>query len=156
MDKTRIILILLLIVGIVSLLFDKKISDNTKLLNILIVVLIVVLVVLVPLPHLKKNKFSQLSDNCTSGISPGSTIPEGSVAIFYAPWCGHCKMSMSEFKDACARGDGKVLLINSDLPENKEILTKYKINGFPTIMNSRGQTHRGSRTANSILEFLNK
>ena len=155
MDKTRIILILLLIVGIVSLLFDKKISDNTKLLNILIL-LIVVLVVLVPLPHFKKNKFSQLSDNCTTGISPGSTIPEGSVAIFYAPWCGHCKMSMSEFKDACARGDGKVLLINSDLPENKEIVSKYKINGFPTIMNSRGQTHRGSRTADSILEFLNK
>ena len=153
MDKTQIItVILLLIVGIISLLFDKKLSNRTKLLNILILLI----VVLVPLPHLKKNKFSQLSDNCTTGISPGNTIPEGSVAIFYAPWCGHCKMSMSEFKDACARGGGKVLLINSDLPENKEILSKYKIDGFPTILNSRGQTHRGSRTADTILEFLNK
>jgi len=65
-------------------------------------------------------------------------------------------MSMSEFKDACARGDGKVLLINSDLLENKEILTNYNITGFPTIMNSSRETHRGTRTADSILEFLNK
>lgn len=151
MDKTVIITVILLLIGSVSLFFDKRLSNGTKLLTILLLVLALVII-----PLFNKNKFSQLNDNCTTGISPANTIPEGSIAIFYAPWCGHCKMSMSEFKDACARGDGKVLLINSDLLENKEILTNYNITGFPTIMNSSRETHRGSRTADSILEFLNK
>ena len=151
MDKKLIIIILLILIIVIELFFEKKISNSTKIRNILIVLIIVI-------PQFfTKNNFSQLNENnCTTGISPVSTIPEGSVAIFYAPWCGHCKMSMSEFKDACARGDGKVLLINSDLLENKEILTNYNITGFPTIMNSSRETHRGTRTADSILEFLNK
>jgi thiol-disulfide isomerase/thioredoxin len=92
----------------------------------------------------------------TSQIGPKiDTIRDDTVLIFYAPWCGHCKKSMNDFKDAESKGNGKVMLINSDDPDNSEIMKKYKVQGFPTIMKGDGKVYDGGRTSKEILEFAN-
>lgn len=68
------------------------------------------------------------------------------VALFYAPWCGHCKTFKPEFKKAMETLDGKVskhpklsgktvrfTMIDCDEESNKAIATKYGINGYPTV-----------------------
>jgi len=83
-----------------------------------------------------------------------SDVNEESVAdtvfIFYAPWCGHCKKSMDDFEKASAK-NSKIRLINSD--ENTDLVKKYGVKGFPTIMKSNGTVYSGDRSADSILEF---
>jgi hypothetical protein len=59
---------------------------------------------------------------------------------------------MPEFESAVAQGQGKVVLVDSDLPENQPLIELYGVKGFPTIM--RGdQVFDGPRTAEGILEF---
>ena len=100
-----------------------------------------------------KSSFGNLSKTAPPP-SPGSPPPpDGSVMIFYAPWCGHCKNSMGEFNKARESSGGKVIMINSDDPGSKDTLTKYKVAGFPTIVKTDGTVYKGPRTSESILAF---
>jgi protein disulfide-isomerase A6 len=80
-------------------------------------------------------------------------VTDSSVLIFYAPWCGHCKSSMDEFKKAVAQGQGDIVLIDSTDESNASILSKYNVQGFPTIIKGDGTKYSGSRTAESIVAF---
>jgi hypothetical protein len=60
---------------------------------------------------------------------------------------------MDDFKKAESQGNGKVILINSD--SEPELVKKYNINGFPTIMKGNGYKYTGNRDYNSILNFAN-
>ena len=82
------------------------------------------------------------------------SISPDTVLIFYAPWCGHCKRSMDDFKDAELKGNGKVILIDADEPENENLKTKYGVQGFPTIIKGDGTKYNGGRTALEILDFV--
>jgi len=73
--------------------------------------------------------------------------------IFYAPWCGHCKASKLEFEAAVKNSNGKVILVNGD--ENPELVKKYKVDGYPTIMKG-SQTYNGPRKSKDIVEFANE
>ena len=76
-----------------------------------------------------------------------------SAMIFYAPWCGHCQHSMGDFKNATEQSNGKIQMVNSDDPQNKELLQKYNVKGFPTIKSTNGEDYTGPRTASGILNF---
>jgi thiol-disulfide isomerase/thioredoxin len=88
----------------------------------------------------------QLSSTLEENEEP---VPD-SVLIFYAPWCGYCKKSMDDFNQASAK-NSKIRLINSD--QNTDLVKKYNVKGFPTIMKTNGQTYSGDRSVDSILEF---
>jgi len=100
-----------------------------------------------------RSKFG--STSTSEGSSKTDAIRDDTVLVFYAPWCGHCKKSMNDFKDAESKGNGKVMLINSDDPDNSEIMKKYKVQGFPTIMKGDKKSYNGGRTSKEILEFAN-
>ena len=85
--------------------------------------------------------------------STSDTGSTDTVMIFYAPWCGHCKRSMSDFQDARDQSNGKIILINSEEPESKELLIKYGIKGFPTIRKKSGLEYNGPRSSKDIIEF---
>ena len=82
--------------------------------------------------------------------------------MYYAPWCGHCKTAMPEFdKLASNPPDGvKVVKINCDEDENKELAKAQNIQGFPTIryykngMNGDFQEYNGERTSDGFTQFL--
>lgn len=108
----------------------------------------------------KKNKNGKMATpksafNSTVSYSSSESdepIQQDQVLIVYAPWCGHCKRSMNDFREAAQKSD-KIRLINSD--ESPEIVKKYNIRGYPTIMKANGQMYTGDRSTNSILDFAN-
>jgi len=81
-----------------------------------------------------------------------NSISPETVLIFYAPWCGYCKAAMKEFEKASQTSNGKVILVNGD--ENPDLVNKYGVNGFPTIMKG-AEVYKGGRTEKEILEFAN-
>jgi protein disulfide-isomerase len=102
----------------------------------------------------KKNKFSASSESYSMDNSNTGNISDDSVLIFHAPWCGHCKKSMGEFKNSVLKGRGKVILINTD--ENPDLVKKYGVQGFPTIMKGDRTLYTGQRTSSDIINFLNE
>ena len=93
----------------------------------------------------------------TSGTTPmeSSKITDDTVVIFFAPWCGHCKTAKPEFEKAVANGGGKVVMVDATVPDNKKIVEKYGVRGFPTIKKGN-KTHTGERTEKDIMEFATK
>lgn len=55
------------------------------------------------------------------------------VVEFFAPWCGHCKKLVPEFKKAAVDLDGKAFLATVDCTKHNGLKDKYKIESFPTI-----------------------
>jgi thiol-disulfide isomerase/thioredoxin len=100
----------------------------------------------------KSSKFNATT-LMSSTADDETPIKDDQVLIIYAPWCGHCKNSMKDFREASERSD-KVKLINSD--ENPDIVKKYNVRGYPTIMKTNGKMYTGPRDANSIIEFAEK
>jgi len=87
----------------------------------------------------------------TTSVMPN--ISDSSVLIFYAPWCGYCKMSMDEFQKAVAQGQGNIVLIDATDSNNTSLVSKYNIKGFPTIIKGDGTKYTGSRKADDIIDF---
>ena len=87
---------------------------------------------------------------------------EPTFAMFYAPWCGHCKTAMPEFDKLASNPPNgvKVVKINCDEDENKELAKAQNIQGFPTIryykngMNGGFQEYNGERTYDGFTQFL--
>ena len=78
------------------------------------------------------------------------------VLIFFAPWCGYCVKAKDEFELAEQKGGGKIKLIDATHPDNKNIVEKYGVKGFPTIIKGDGTKFSGSRTAENILNFADE
>ena len=65
--------------------------------------------------------------------------PEKTLVLFYADWCGHCKNMKPEW-DATAEKVNtekkRMLKVNvgDKTDEQEALLTKYNIDGFPTVL----------------------
>ncbi len=102
-----------------------------------------------------KNNFSAASDKYSlSNSNDNVSIDKDSVLIFHAGWCGHCKRAMPEFKKAQIDGRGKVVLIDAD--ERPDLVNKYNVQGYPTIMKADRTPYTGDRNASDIMDFLNE
>ena len=105
----------------------------------------------------------------SSDLTPKSG--ECIVALFYAPWCGHCKTFKPIFEDAMSQLDGKksgkseisgktirFAKINCDEEENKPLAKKYDIGGYPTvkILKDDGTNieYDGERSLKGMRKFL--
>ncbi|KAF9907231.1 protein disulfide isomerase (PDI) protein [Linnemannia zychae] len=86
---------------------------------------------------------------------------------FYAPWCGHCKNLVPQYKAAAKNLNGiaKMGAINCDDDKNKPLCGQYGIQGFPTIKifpaNRKGgvkypKDYQGERSAKAIVDQLVK
>ena len=104
-----------------------------------------------------------------SKLTPASG--ECIVALFYAPWCGHCKTFKPEFENAMNTLDGKVSkhpklsgktvrfsMLDCDDEENKPLATKYGVSGYPTVKIFKDDggniEYDGGRTLAGISKFL--
>ncbi|XP_063831856.1 protein disulfide-isomerase A6 homolog [Ostrinia nubilalis] len=77
------------------------------------------------------------------------------IVEFYAPWCGHCKNLVPEYKKAARalKGIVKVGAVNAD--EHKSLSQKYGVKGFPTIKmftGSKNTPYQGQRTAEAFVD----
>ena len=100
-------------------------------------------------------------------ITPASG--EVIVALFYAPWCGHCKTFKPIFQSAMTQLDGKtannssikgkkVRLSMIDCDEKPDIGKKYSISGYPTVKilkdDGSDMEYTGGRTLEGMKKFL--
>ena len=85
------------------------------------------------------------------------------LALFYAPWCGHCKRLEPVWDEFMQNFDGyngvKIIKVNGD--ESPDLAQLHNVRGFPTIkmcvrgvQNPEGFVYEGDRSMNSIAEFL--
>ena len=93
-------------------------------------------------------------------VSPvdNNKATKDTVFIFFAPWCGYCNNAKTEFELAEEMGKGKVKLIDATDKENSELVEKFKVNGFPTIVKADGTKFEKNmaRTADNIVNFANE
>eukprot|EP01138_Halocafeteria_seosinensis_P005308 gb/GECG01005427.1/.p1 GENE.gb/GECG01005427.1/~~gb/GECG01005427.1/.p1 ORF type:complete len:449 (+),score=64.58 gb/GECG01005427.1/:1-1347(+) len=52
---------------------------------------------------------------------------------FYAPWCGHCRNLAPEYKKVARALKGIVKIGAVDADENRNLASRYQIQGFPSI-----------------------
>jgi len=58
------------------------------------------------------------------------------LAMFYAPWCGHCKRLKPDYQAAAKELKGSATLAAMDVnkPENSPVARKFNVTGFPTLL----------------------
>ncbi|XP_057522786.1 protein disulfide isomerase-like 2-3 [Amaranthus tricolor] len=80
------------------------------------------------------------------------------VVEFFAPWCGHCKKLAPEWKKAANNLKGKVKLGHVNCDEEKSLMSRFKVQGFPTILvfgadKESPFPYEGARTASAIQSY---
>ena len=83
-------------------------------------------------------------------------------AMYYAEWCGHCKVAKPEFKKLMDnyKGNVKLLLIDAEAKENADLVKEQKISGFPTIrtyptgLSGTFDDYSGERTYTNFVQHL--
>lgn len=80
------------------------------------------------------------------------------IVEFFAPWCGHCKKLAPEWKKAANQLKGKVKLGHVDCDSEKSLMSKFNVQGFPTILvfgtdKDSPIPYEGARTAGAIESF---
>lgn len=80
------------------------------------------------------------------------------IVEFFAPWCGHCKKLAPEWKRASNNLKGKVKLGHVDCDADKSLMSRFNVQGFPTILvfgadKDTPIPYEGARTASAIESF---
>jgi protein disulfide-isomerase A6 len=79
------------------------------------------------------------------------------LITFTAKWCGHC-IRFQPVLDQLKNEKLNIKLINYDSEKDKNMMSKYNIQGFPTIMlNHKNKLieYNGNRDKESIINFIN-
>lgn len=137
---------------------------------IIIVGLLLILIIVLsifrsasPLLNLGFEVSAHIGDLRTSfEIEAFSNDDAPAFVLFYTNWCGHCKRCKPEFKRLMEeyKGNTKVIMIDCEAPENKELVQSQNIKGFPTIrlfkngMGDDYEEYTGGRTYSDFAEYL--
>ena len=126
--------------------------------NKLIIIVIVLIIILLILPYLNKGSyFSAVTPTDYSSANENNQNNQNNntiVLIFFADWCGYCKKAKPTFDKLANDYPNKVQLIDSD--KNKDLLSKYSVKSFPTIMTNTGDKYESNdRSYESLSQFIN-
>ena len=124
----------------------KKIYKNKPLLFVLTLLLIAILYKCFYMQEGfdNDNPFTNSSVPPSTPDSFNDDLSGGPKLVwFYAEWCGHCKTMLKDW-DTLSTGKDNMVKINvgdkDSTKAQKEIMKKYKISSFPTIMVIDGAT----------------
>lgn len=74
----------------------------------------------------------QITDAVFEQTVLNSTVPV--IVDFWAPWCNPCKMIAPTLEKLAKEYDGKLIVAKINTDENQEWMTKYGIQGIPTVL----------------------
>lgn len=111
------------------------------------IALLIILLAGMYIMYMCKSSFGSMKESAMPKISSETVI------IFFAPWCGHCKNAKTDFEEAVARGGGDIIMIDATDPDNADLVAKFNITGFPTIIKGNGTKYKGDRIADAIIAF---
>ena len=136
--------------------------------NPILIVLLTALLIIIVI-----GVFTPRNNRLTAGLKLGGHIGslrgslnietmenEPCIALFHAPWCGHCKRFKPQWDKLMDEIHGiKLKDVNCD--ENKELANKHNIKGFPTIKFlpkgidvAEGSEYSGDRSEDSLKKFI--
>jgi protein disulfide-isomerase A6 len=106
-------------------------------------------------------------ENFDSHVNGGKHV----LAEFYAPWCGHCKSLVPEYKklgelvSKDPKLSSRVVIAKCNADSHRSLGEKYGVQGFPTIKylprgkaptKDNAEDYSGARNAEAFLEYLKK
>jgi thiol-disulfide isomerase/thioredoxin len=129
----------------------KPNNNLSKALNIILIILIIILL------GLTISYTTKLREDFESNSA-------NNLMIFYAEWCGYCRTAMPAFQKLKKDYNNQTInnqkvsieLIEGD--KHKNLMTKYNVGGFPTVLleKSNGQIvkYQGNRSYDDLVVFL--
>lgn len=105
------------------------------------------------------NKISSMERFSNSESTPA-------LVMFHADWCGHCKKAKPDFMKLAKKfknnPDVNVLMLNAEDPENKELVKKHDVKGYPTIKLCKNglndvassEVYEGPRGYDNLVKYL--
>jgi len=148
----------------------NKAKSNTIMSNPLFLIIILILILIIVLAFFKSSTpILSFGINANIGDIRGSfeieafdNSSDSNFVMYYAEWCGHCKRTMPEFKKLIEgyNGNIKIMAIDSESPENAQLIKSQKISGFPTIryyptgLSNKYDEYTGGRTYSDFVQYL--
>lgn len=105
-----------------------------------------------------KTKYLNLTTNKKMNMI-GGKAHKNTLYLFKADWCPHCISFLPTWKKMQAQLGGTVKFVTYDSELNKNEISKYKIDGFPTVIltvDDKAIEYVGSKDENSLKEFINQ
>ena len=105
-----------------------------------------------------KNKYITLKNlQQTSQTGGGKKEDKREVYLFKADWCPHCVGFKPDWEKLQKNLGKKYKFITYDGDQNKDKISEWKVEGFPTIIVKRGGEaleYLGPNEYNSVLDFI--
>jgi protein disulfide-isomerase-like protein len=135
----------------------KKLSSTCMCISVLIVILILVAL------YLLQPQFYPVHEGLEDAVVPTTAK---TAALFYAPWCGHCKKIMPTWDRVAethkGNGLGEISIVKINCDEDSKLAKKHGVDGYPTIKYlpnglstpSGGVEFQGNRSYDGLIEFF--
>lgn len=151
---------------------NREMILNTQ--SVLLIILIL-LVIVFSLCKYNKQSFTELIQNLKVPVfsslnSNSNTVEKLShknknikILFLFAKWCGHCnafKPEWAKFENWANENNIACEKVEADTEDNKHLLTKYNIEGFPTILCIDSNTgekimeYNSERTSNALERWV--
>lgn len=74
----------------------------------------------------------QITDEAFEKVVMQSQLPV--IVDFWAPWCNPCKMIAPTLEKLAKEQEGKLIVAKVNTDENAEWMTKFGVQGIPTLL----------------------
>ena len=102
-----------------------------------------------------KSKYTHLK---LQNMKGGDSNNTNTLFLFKADWCGHCRGFKPTWEKLQNDMTGKIKFVTVDADKDKDKITEYKIDGFPTLIlktkDNNAVEYVGTRDLDALKDFV--